>query len=262
MEIKSRGKIAVKSVVIAILLLSPVVVTAPQNQLLAFEVATIKPSPQDRTTTIVFGGGSCHGTDRQYLQSPVPPPPLGRCIMSRVNLTTLLGLAYGVRVSGGPSWVSSDEFDVEGKAEDPSNATEAELLMMLQNLVSGRFRLQSHRELREVQAFSLYLAKNGPKSMTKSTGDDPPIVQFGGPKLTAKNATIAYFANSIRGMLGGAVADKTGLTGKYDFSFFWESGDPGAFLAALQADLGLRVESMKTSAEFIVIDHAEKPDAN
>jgi uncharacterized protein (TIGR03435 family) len=32
------------------------------------------------------------------------------------------------------------------------------------------------------------------------------------------------------------------------------------FLSGL-LELGLRVEPMKTQAEFIVIDHAEKPDA-
>ena len=63
-------------------------------------------------------------------------------------------------------------------------------------------------------------------------------------------------------MAGGQVIDKSGLTEKYDFSFEWQPGDPGSFLSELQVALGLGVESIKTQAEFIVIDHAEKPSEN
>jgi len=73
-------------------------------------------------------------------------------------------------------------------------------------------------------------------------------------KATAQNVTMADFAIRIRGMAGGAVTDKTGLTDKYDFSFDWQPSDPGSFLSEMQIQLGLRVESMKTSAEFLVID--------
>ena len=194
---------------------------------------------------------------------PFRRPPLRRCVLRRVSLTGLIGIAYKVGVSGGLGWASSDQFDVEGKVEDSSMATEAQLLVMLQNLVTSRFQLQSHREQREVEAFSLYVAKNGPKSMKKSVGDDPPRVQFGpGAKVTAQNVTMAYFARSIQGMARGQVIDKTGLTDKYDFSFEWEPGDPGSFLGELQSNLGLRVASMKTRMEFIIIDHAEKPSEN
>jgi uncharacterized protein (TIGR03435 family) len=249
-------------VFVSLLLLASI--TAAQNESLHFEAATIKGYQPDRIRTIDYSGGFCHGTDKQYPSTgPIPPVPLGRCVMKAVRLTDLVGLAYRVRVSGGPAWAESDFFDVEGKADDASMPTEAQLLVMLQDLLTSRFKLQFHREQREVPAFSLFVAKNGPKSMTKSVGDNPPKVGFGpGAKLTAQNVTMESFANSIRGIAGGQVIDKTGLTEKYDFSFEWQPGDPGAFLSELQVDLGLRVESTKAPAEFIVIDHAEKPDAN
>jgi len=63
-------------------------------------------------------------------------------------------------------------------------------------------------------------------------------------------------------MAGGAVTDRTGLDDNYDFTVDWEAGDPGGFFSGLQSELGLRVEPMKTQAEFIIIDHAEKPTEN
>ena len=155
-------------------------ISEAQNQPLKFEAATIKPDQQGRRPNVGVMGGSCHGADKQYPPGgQFAPPPLGRCVLKRVNLNALIGIAYkvGVGVSGGPGWASADYFDVEGKAED-STATEAQLLVMLQNLLTDRFHLQTHREQREVQAFSLYVAKNGPKSMKKSVGDDPPMLRF------------------------------------------------------------------------------------
>ena len=251
------------AITLVALLLSPAGGVAAQNKP-SFEVATVKPYQPNPTSTFEFSGGTCHGTDKQHIAGGVlPPTPLGHCVFRHVSLSDVIGIAYELRVSGGPGWASSDFFDVEGKVEDPLMATESQLLVMLQNLVTSRFKLQSHREQREVPAFSLYVAKNGAKSMTKSVGDDPPTVRFGpGARVAAKNVTMGYFANSIRGIAGGQVIDKTGLTEKYDFSFEWQPGEPGAFLSELQVDLGFRVESIKTPAEFIVIDHAEKPDPN
>jgi uncharacterized protein (TIGR03435 family) len=82
-------------------------------------------------------------------------------------------------------------------------------------------------------------------------------------------------------MLGRTVIDKTGLTGRYDFTLNWapDPGVPGArpdgpdappppdpdgpsIFTAMQEDLGLKLQSAKGPVEIIVIDRAEKPDAN
>jgi uncharacterized protein (TIGR03435 family) len=70
--------------------------------------------------------------------------------------------------------------------------------------------------------------------------------------------------------LGRSVVDKTGLTGEYDFTLSWtpedreSSGDPSVspIPAAIQQQLGLKLESGKAPVEIIVIDHAEKPSVN
>jgi uncharacterized protein (TIGR03435 family) len=74
------------------------------------------------------------------------------------------------------------------------------------------------------------------------------------------------------------VADKTGLTGKYDFTLeFQGSMGPGGALpaatadatdgvepslfAAIETQLGLRLSEKKTLLDVLVIDHIEKVPA-
>jgi uncharacterized protein (TIGR03435 family) len=68
---------------------------------------------------------------------------------------------------------------------------------------------------------------------------------------------------------GRLVVDETGLTGKYDFELTWspqnsaadagdDAGGPSLF-AALQEQLGLKVEDRKSPVDCIVIDHVEMP---
>ena len=69
---------------------------------------------------------------------------------------------------------------------------------------------------------------------------------------------------------GRLVVDKTGLTGKYDFTLRWtpdtiQSADSDAgpsLFTALQEELGLRLESTKAPVDVLVIDQVELPTAN
>ncbi len=77
--------------------------------------------------------------------------------------------------------------------------------------------------------------------------------------------------SAIRGELRAPVADHTGLTGLYDVNllFMSERQKPREdtellqrLPAALQSELGLKLEKGKGPAEVLVIDHIEKPSAN
>jgi uncharacterized protein (TIGR03435 family) len=90
---------------------------------------------------------------------------------------------------------------------------------------------------------------------------------------------MAQFASMLqRAVLERPVLGKTGLVGRYDFDLEWtpdetqfggqlppikpeNSGKPDLF-AALQQQLGLRLESSKGPVDVIVIDHVERPSEN
>jgi uncharacterized protein (TIGR03435 family) len=82
-----------------------------------------------------------------------------------------------------------------------------------------------------------------------------------------------------RAALDRPVVDKTGIFGRFDFDLEWtpdetqfdgafgrsanteDSAKPGLF-AAIQEQLGLRLEATKGPVEALVIDRAERPSEN
>jgi uncharacterized protein (TIGR03435 family) len=77
---------------------------------------------------------------------------------------------------------------------------------------------------------------------------------------------LVTFLAGPRAALGRVVIDQTGLDGVYSFTLNWtpEGINPSGpdsqppLLAALQEQLGLKVETRKAPVEILFIDHAEK----
>lgn len=236
----------------------------------SFEVASVKPAGE-------FGGGvsgGCHGIDSRYPPNEAASaPPLGRCVIRNGRLSHMLGIAFQLRsmglIKGGPDWVMTGDsrFNVEAKAEDPTKATEQELLKMLQGLLIERFQLKFHLESRDMPGFALVVGKNGPK-LKAAKGEDvdfrfsPTKPRPGLPAiLIAHTYSLPMFANLLS-QFAQPVLDKTGLTGAYDFKLSWDD-DAGPTLAtALQEQLGLKFEPEKVPVSFIVIESAQKPTEN
>jgi uncharacterized protein (TIGR03435 family) len=73
-------------------------------------------------------------------------------------------------------------------------------------------------------------------------------------------------ARQLMNQLGRPVTDATGLKGTYDLTLSWVANstvmtdsDPAPDLfAAVQQQLGLRLEASKTTVEVIMVDHVEK----
>ena len=64
--------------------------------------------------------------------------------------------------------------------------------------------------------------------------------------------------------LGELVADRTGLSGEYDFTLEWvrnlaDSAAGPSLFTALNEQLGLRLEPAKTPVQAVVIDRVERP---
>jgi uncharacterized protein (TIGR03435 family) len=98
-----------------------------------------------------------------------------------------------------------------------------------------------------------------------------------GVKLPGRYASMAEFAWVFqRGALGRPVVDRTGLTGRYDFDLQF-SPDESLFggvlkapdvptkpdlFAAVQQQLGLKLEATRGPVDTLVIDRVERPSEN
>ncbi len=242
--------------------------TTAQNARLEFEVASVK---LDRANNGVSGG--CHGVDSWYTPAEAAAaPPLGRCVVTSARIGHLISIAWGLpmrMIQGQPDWPDGyDRFNIEAKADEPAKATQAQLLVMLQTLLVGRFQLMFHRETVEQAGFVLVVGKNGPK-MKPTKGKDV-VTSFGDQlkpapnrgTLTASKITITRLAEILSFIRWSPVVDKTGLDGEYDFTLKWDEDEGPTLRTALEEQLGLKLEPQKVPESLFVIESAQKPSPN
>ncbi len=226
--------------------------TAPRPKFETFDVATIK---QVEST-----GKSDHYILMQGIH---------RFVEKDFSLKQMIAWAYDLNpkaVSGGPAWVESVRFEIEAVTPGDVRPNHDEQQRMLQNLLKDRFRLTFHREPKEFSIYELRLAKGGPKLKPSTLApDDPPaVVSTVYPErvlMPARNVSMADLVSVMqRAWLDRAVVDKTGLTGRSDFTLEWtpdetqfggelppahaDSQIPPLF-TALQQQLGLMLVSTR-----------------
>jgi uncharacterized protein (TIGR03435 family) len=172
-------------------------------------------------------------------------------------------------------WECPAFFQVEGKCDHP--ITKEQASHMFQALLADRFKLIVHRESREQPIYALIVGKNGVKMHESPEDSGLPNVKQSGTGFVVRSAPLATLTLILSQVVGRTVVDKTGLTGRYDFTLQYTpervrrgaegeaagnvDGLPSIF-TALQEQLGLKLESQKGPVEFIVVDHAEKPLGN
>jgi uncharacterized protein (TIGR03435 family) len=240
----------------------------------AFEVASVKPStPQ---SVRMFDGMMDGGT---RTRNP------GMISYSRATLHDLIFRAYnledGEQISG-PTWLGTEPFDIYAKI--PPGTTADQFRAMMRRLLEERFKLTVHHLTKDFPVYELVIAKNGPK-LKESAEPAPAEAKEGFPSLPAGRPGLAVnftgnrarlaahqeplteLAHALRQSAGRQVLDKTGLTGKYDFTLEYSLRDlPGAsdddsvpsLFSALPQQLGLRLEDKKAPFDLIVVDHAER----
>jgi uncharacterized protein (TIGR03435 family) len=202
---------------------------------------------------------------------------------------------------GVPGWASNDLWDIEAKVapEDMAafrndrvghDSPDSVGKQMLRSMLADRFHLVVHRVPAEVDGYALTVAKNGPRLTEAAPGEPQPsgsiplpgggyMVPYGNrneaPHVTYYFATMADFATRLRGMAGGPVVDRTGLTARYDFTLNWLSSDPDEKRPGLVdlddpdklshwnlRALGLHADHVKLPIEQIVIDSVSRPSEN
>jgi uncharacterized protein (TIGR03435 family) len=220
---------------------------------------------------------------------------------TNVSLAYLIEQAYRVdenRIIGISGPLDSKRYDIEAKVDSSEaprlkDLTPKQRLRILQPLLADRFQLKLHYETRERPVYALVIAKNGPKLHDAKAGDTysdggktpegygaPGLVLMQRDQITFQRVPISGLTSMLAQRLGRNVIDKTGLTGKYDFTMQWpREDDPGpvfnngqqenaaesaqaSIFTIIQEQLGLKLESRKAPVEVLVVDHVEAPSAN
>jgi uncharacterized protein (TIGR03435 family) len=262
-----------------------------------FEVASIKPCRTDIPPNGRSGGGnSSPGRLNVECQTVMGLIQAAYVIFADGHSITS---PMHVPISGGPAWINADRYDVNAKPEGPQSE---EMMNgpMMQALLEDRLKLKIHRETREIPVYALTVAKGGIKLKPFKEGSCTPIdfTKLTMETLDSRVPGVNYCRNVARltggietydvqgtsldefsiiefGRMDRPVLNRTGLTGLFDIHLEFAPGatDPdgalGAFdpvgpsiFAALQQQLGLKLEPTKGPREFIVIDHVEKPSEN
>jgi uncharacterized protein (TIGR03435 family) len=214
--------------------------------------------------------------------------PGGQVAIRHASMKELIQGAWNLEdyaISGGPSWIDSEYYNVVAKA--PPNSGMHDMEMMLQRLLAERFRLAIHTEPRVMPVYAMIPAKGGLKIKESAPG-----VVEGGCRNTrttgvlrreCTNTSLNALASLLPGWASGyikiPVVDKTGLKASYDFTLSWtgrgvlnggnangekvgdDDGSGGNGLTvfeALEKQLGLKLESRKEAVTVMVIDRVER----
>lgn len=237
----------------------------------SFEVASIKPS------------------DPAVPGMRIGIEPGGIFSARGVTLKNLITQSYELQdfqVSGGPGWINTERYDIQGKGNGPAvseedlvkmtaeqqNQFQQQMLAKLRALLADRFQLKIHQETKEMPVYALVVAKNGPKIVKKADNlswESQMSVRRnaeGKTEVTGKVIPLERLAHQLAGQVGRPVNDKTGLKGAYDFkvTFAPDLNDregPSIF-TALEEQLGLKLDPQRGPVEVVVIDSVERPAPN
>jgi uncharacterized protein (TIGR03435 family) len=256
---------------------SPATVTA------RFDAASVKPSRLDA----VVGGG--------FRIEP------GHFMANNTTVEGLVRFAYGLElgdkeaVAGGPPWMRSDRFEIDGKGDA---TTVSALEAMVRSLLADRFKLRLHEEKRERDAYALTLARSDGKlapglrptapdeaeHCAAREADPAAAPEFtpdgmrrcaasfrGGMKLRGR--PLSDLTEMLGELVGRTVIDRTGLDQRFDANLDatldWDHlagggssdilGANAVIFTALRDQLGLKLESARAPVRTIVIDAVEKP---
>lgn len=200
-------------------------------------------------------------------------------VVERKTVETLLLAGYGVhesQIMNAPDWIHSDLWDAKGYADVPGQPGLTQLQTLLRKLLVERFGLVSHTEKRDLTVYALTVGK-GALKIEKSAGDPNGLPnendrESGGQRtMQLTNITMREFCLMMTYFMDRPVVDKTGLAGRYDFLLKYtfdetrapaDGSAPATIFTAIQEQLGLKLEPVKTATDVMVIDKVERPGEN
>jgi uncharacterized protein (TIGR03435 family) len=217
------------------------------------------------------------------------PVRSGGRIRWTTQLCYLIGYAHRLDFSRVSGPKCGSVYSVEATF-DPA-ATDDQVRLMVQSLLTDRFKMRAHRVTTEVNGRALSIGKGGLKIKEANVADEPPpmpewvkdtssalkaesyifatMPEEGVIAITGRRVSMSQLAETLQRSTGMSVWDRTGLSGNYYFAFRYAQGlsadlqtDAPSLATALQENLGLKLEKQKGPAEALVIDYVEEPSEN
>jgi len=168
---------------------------------------------------------------------------------------------------------------------------------MLQALLADRFKLTLHHDTKQLPIYALVVSKGGSKLHESKPDDANPdpaneslhptkkgmvrmSFQSTSFEMTATGMSMDGLARQLASQLHSTVQNETAIKGIYDFTLHFTPDDApmdasggGAnanlsdnsgtsIFAAVQDQLGLKLESKKGPVDVVVVDHVDKPSDN
>lgn len=236
-----------------------------------FEVATIRPNAPDEPHNRGIAWDGRHFTAHY------------------TTMSQMVQFAYNLQakqILNAPGWLDSATYDIEAQAVG-GEPTAAQFREMMRGLLAERLGMKTHWEPRTMSAYELVVAKGGAKLGAAKVEDRakaeiPQGVRIQrGPHLSVRvlgvGGTMPELAAELQRVeFDRPVVDRTGIKGEFDFEmtatstkpyFAGEVPDPSdaappLIFTAIQEQLGLRLEPVKTDVQCLVVDAVERPSAN
>ena len=204
---------------------------------------------------------------------------------------------HAAQLVGGPGWFDSARFDIVattdvrgGDTNKPGfTATAADreaverVRLMMQQLLAERFKLRLRHELRQLPIYELVVLKGnelGP-DLKRSAADCMEEWRLQGKpdarglacgsiqgarvgRMTGHAVEMGPLVRDLYDWSGRMVVDRTGLTGRFDFTLNWApegstDTDAPSIFTAVQEQLGLKLVPARGPVDVLVVDSAERP---
>jgi uncharacterized protein (TIGR03435 family) len=188
---------------------------AATNSNLAFDVASVRPSPEPDMATMIAGLRAGRRPNWVRVDGT-------RATFNYESLNDLIAYAYKLRSYeiSGPEWLVTDRFDIEARL--PDGATKDDVPEMLRALLKDRFNLVTHNDMQDQPVLGLVVGKSGPK-LKESTEkpaavDESEPLKAGESKMDTPDGPIRLMKNE-----DGSTTYEMGVKGTFTLKFDGES---------------------------------------
>ena len=213
---------------------------------------------------------------------------------TNLAMAGVLMRAYQVKnIAGAPEWLDAERYDIAAKAVGKPSADE--INAMLRTMFKERLKLAAHIEPRDISVYALEVARaNHPglkavaldcdaarseRDAALRSNRSPATASNGAPlcgftwagAFNSGGMTMPEFVSRLDFVAGRVVVDRSGLTGRYEFTVRFappavgapaRSDDAPDFFTAIQEQLGLRLRATRAPVDTLVIDHIKRPEEN